>query len=176
MRPSWTRVFASYHVSKSSSTGPCSLLTLSIFCYHVSLRNFTLSYSCRFWACKSALAFSWLAVSILIAFAACTITVNYSHLLSFNCNNLCLSFFLLYKILCFLTVSNNNTVSTFKLGATNALPALLERAALICLTSLRLVDVGSGLPINFTSISYWALLGRGFSCLPRGMAKQVESA
>ncbi len=176
-RPSRTRAFASSRVPTSISSGPCSLPAFSVFCFHASFRNFTLSFSCGFWSCSSAKAFSWLAVSILLVLTACTITLNHRPFtfvlpaITLVHPSSCSIMFLvswLSVVIMMLPLSNCYAAST--------LPALLEQAALIDSTSLPLVCLGLGSSTTFTNTSFSALLGTGFSWVLWARARREESA
>ncbi len=143
-RPSWTRVFAFFLVLTSTSSGPCSLPALCTFCCHVSLSSFTLSLSSGSWACSSAKAFSWFAVSISLVLIACTLIVNccpfvcvFSSITFIHRSSCSMTFFVLWLS----AVITMSPLSSF--CAANAFHALVERVALIDSTRLPLVYVSN---------------------------------
>ncbi len=110
-KPSRTRVFASSVVPTSINSGLYSLPLFCIRFYHVSFKNFTLSFNCGFRACNSARACSWLAVSILFVLTASIITLNHCpssfvfSAITFVCPSSCPMRFLISWLSAVITIS-----------------------------------------------------------------------
>ncbi len=166
-RPSLTQRLASSGVPTSTSSGPCSLPLFNVCFFHVSLRNFTLPFSCRWWACSSGRHFSWFEILILLVLTECIITLN--------CRPFTFVFppmTLVYPFSC----SSSDLVSWLSVvitmsplsscRAASIVPGWLELAAFIDSTSKPLVCVGFGSSATLTDTSLRALLGTGISRVP----------